>query len=58
MDNDDRQVGRILSRREVLALLGTAGAAALVVRASQAAGSQQNYLPLMAKPEATGRARC
>jgi protocatechuate 3,4-dioxygenase beta subunit len=30
MDNDDRQVGRILSRREVLALFGAAGAAALV----------------------------
>src|SRR5262245_21162432 len=30
MDNDDRQIGRILSRREVLALLGTAGAALLV----------------------------
>ena len=25
MDNDDRQLGHILSRREVLALLGTAG---------------------------------
>jgi protocatechuate 3,4-dioxygenase beta subunit len=30
MDNDDRQVGRILTRREVLALLGAAGAALLV----------------------------
>jgi protocatechuate 3,4-dioxygenase beta subunit len=30
MDNDDRMVGRILSRREVLALLGTAGITALV----------------------------
>jgi protocatechuate 3,4-dioxygenase beta subunit len=29
MDNDDRQVGRILSRREVLALFGAAGAAFL-----------------------------
>lgn len=29
MDNDDRPVGRILSRREALALLGAAGAAAL-----------------------------
>jgi protocatechuate 3,4-dioxygenase beta subunit len=29
MENDDRQVGRILSRREVLALFGTAGAAML-----------------------------
>src|SRR5262245_59226309 len=30
MDNDDRQIGRILSRREVLALLGTAGATLLI----------------------------
>ena len=29
MENDDRQVGRILSRREVLALFGVAGAALL-----------------------------
>lgn len=30
MDNDDRQVGRILSRREVLALFGAAGVTMLV----------------------------
>src|SRR6266511_3999202 len=30
MDNDDRQIGLVLSRREVLALLGTAGATLLV----------------------------
>jgi protocatechuate 3,4-dioxygenase beta subunit len=30
MDNDDQQIGRILSRREVLALLGAAGATILV----------------------------
>ncbi|MEO7911146.1 MAG: intradiol ring-cleavage dioxygenase [Roseiflexaceae bacterium] len=30
MDNDDQQIGRVLSRREVLTLLGTAGAALLV----------------------------
>jgi hypothetical protein len=30
MDNDDRQVGRVLSRREMLALLGAVGAALLV----------------------------
>lgn len=29
IDNDDRQIGRILSRREVLALLGASGAALL-----------------------------
>jgi protocatechuate 3,4-dioxygenase beta subunit len=31
MDNDDRQIGRILGRREVLGLLGAAGGAALLV---------------------------
>ena len=31
MDNDDRQIGRILRRREVLALLGAAGGAALLL---------------------------
>jgi protocatechuate 3,4-dioxygenase beta subunit len=40
MDNDDQQIGRVLSRREVLALLGTAGATLLVgcgpTQASQA----------------------
>jgi protocatechuate 3,4-dioxygenase beta subunit len=30
MDHDDQQIGRVLSRREVLALLGTAGASLLV----------------------------
>jgi protocatechuate 3,4-dioxygenase beta subunit len=48
MDNDDRQIGRILSRREVLALIGGTAAALLVgcggtatniSQASQAAGS-------------------
>src|SRR5256885_15076895 len=29
MENDDRQVGRVLTRREVIALLGAAGAAML-----------------------------
>ena len=32
MDNDDKQVGRILRRREVLALLGAAGGAAFLAR--------------------------
>jgi protocatechuate 3,4-dioxygenase beta subunit len=63
MDNDDRQIGRILSRREVLALFGAAGAAVLVARASQAASAAsapaaagmtpQSYLPLLIAPEAT-----
>jgi len=41
MDNDDRQIGRILSRRELLMLFGAAGAAVLVERASQAASTSQ-----------------
>ncbi len=32
MDNDDRQIGRILRRREVLALIGGAGGAAVLAR--------------------------
>ncbi|MCL5996535.1 MAG: intradiol ring-cleavage dioxygenase [Chloroflexi bacterium] len=39
MDNDDRQVGRILSRREILALFGAAGAAVLAGCVPQQAGS-------------------
>lgn len=39
MDSDDKQIGRILSRREVLALLGTAGAGMLAVRAAAQSGS-------------------
>ena len=39
MDNDDHQIGRILSRREVLALFGAAGAALLVGCGSQQSGA-------------------
>ncbi|HEU5088485.1 MAG TPA: intradiol ring-cleavage dioxygenase, partial [Roseiflexaceae bacterium] len=39
MDNDDRQIGRILSRREVLALFGAAGAAVLVGCSTAQTGS-------------------
>src|SRR5262245_40544173 len=69
MDNDDRQIGRILSRREALALLGAAGGALLVARATETFGSTtrsvsaqaaptvattpMSYLPLVAGPEAT-----
>lgn len=42
MDNDDRQVGRILSRREVLALFGAAGAALV---AGCAAGASDTSPP-------------
>src|SRR4051812_23490291 len=64
MHNDDRPIGRILSRREMLALLGTTGVAALVARAahvSNAAGSlaavtPQSYLPIIMGPAATATA--
>lgn len=56
MDNDDQQVGRILSRREVLTLLGIGGAGMLVGYAAQQPGlipvssaadaAQKLYLPL------------
>jgi len=38
MDNDDKQIGRILSRREVLALLGVAGAGVVASRVRAQAG--------------------
>ena len=38
MDNDDKQIGRILSRREVLALLGVAGAGIVASRVKAQAG--------------------
>ena len=49
MENDDRQVGRILSRREVLALFGTAGAAIL---AGCAPGLSESE-PLASEPTQT-----
>ena len=39
MDNDDAQVGRILSRREVIALLGVAGAGAVASRVGAQPGA-------------------
>jgi protocatechuate 3,4-dioxygenase beta subunit len=53
MDNDDRQIGRILNRREVLALLGTAGAALLVGCGPGATTSTQ---PTSAAGQAAGGA--
>jgi len=44
MDNDDKQIGRILSRREVLALLGAAGAGALAARVSAQSGAAASSL--------------
>lgn len=58
MDNNDRQIGRILSRREVLSLIGATGAALLVgcgaadtgsTRASGAAGSARDCYALSAR---------
>jgi protocatechuate 3,4-dioxygenase beta subunit len=45
MDNDDRPIGRILSRREVLALLGTGGAALLVGCGPQQTSTNATVLP-------------
>lgn len=45
MDNDDTQIGRVLSRREVLALLGTAGAALLVGCGTQQPGAGATTAP-------------
>lgn len=65
MDNDDRQIGRILSRREVLTLIG-AGAAALLVgcgpgsttatQATSAAGTTPATQPTTAASTAVSEA--
>ncbi|HYF64045.1 MAG TPA: intradiol ring-cleavage dioxygenase, partial [Herpetosiphonaceae bacterium] len=49
MDNDDVPVGRVLSRREVLALFGVAGAAVLAGCSSEAGSTAQ---PTAAQPTA------
>jgi protocatechuate 3,4-dioxygenase beta subunit len=48
MDNDDQQIGRVLSRREVLALLGTAGATLLVGCGPTQSGSAATAAPAAA----------
>jgi hypothetical protein len=49
MDNDDKQVGRILTRREVLALLGVAGLGAVAARSGgQAIGERTGVVRLPA----------
>jgi protocatechuate 3,4-dioxygenase beta subunit len=59
MDNDDLPVGRILSRREVLALFGAAGMTALAACAPQATSTPQpatvapTTAPTVAPPAAT-----
>lgn len=45
LDNDDRMIGRILTRREVLALLGAAGAGMLAGCAAPASGGTQAVAP-------------
>jgi protocatechuate 3,4-dioxygenase beta subunit len=47
MDNDDKQVGRILTRREVVALLGIAGAGAVAsrLRVQPAAAASPIWVP-------------
>jgi len=47
MDNDDRQIGRILTRREVLALLGVAGSTLFAGLGFQALTADPVYLPLV-----------
>lgn len=45
MDNDDRQIGRILTRREVLAALGAAGTGMLLARVPGHAAVSANAVP-------------
>ena len=52
MYDDDRQNGRILNRREALALLGTAGAALLAARAPWVSAAEP-ALACVASPEQT-----
>ena len=52
MHDDDRQNGRILTRREALALLGTAGAALLAARAPWVSAAEP-ALACVASPEQT-----
>ena len=52
MHDDDRQTGRILTRREALALLGTAGAALLATRAPWVSAAEP-ALACVASPEQT-----
>ncbi|MGH2490067.1 MAG: intradiol ring-cleavage dioxygenase [Candidatus Limnocylindria bacterium] len=54
MDTDDAQVGRILSRREVLALLGGSGAA--LIAAACAPGGQSAASPTASAPSSTAAA--
>jgi protocatechuate 3,4-dioxygenase beta subunit len=52
MHDDDQQTGRLMSRREALALLGSAGAALLAARASSSAAAEP-ALSCVASPAQT-----
>jgi protocatechuate 3,4-dioxygenase beta subunit len=56
MDNDDRPVGRILTRREFLALLGTSGAALLAGCLPAQSGSETEVTATQASPVAQATA--
>lgn len=66
MDNDDEPIGRVLTRREIIALFGAAGAALVggAGRAFTSGGNNQTYLSLIqsapssstATPTSTGTA--
>src|SRR5215218_5312136 len=56
IDNDDEQKGRILSRREVLALIGSAGAVLLGGAVVRQAGASPLAATLGQTPTATGTA--
>lgn len=47
IDQDDRTVGRILSRREILTLLGVGGATVLAGGTLQALAAENLYLPMV-----------
>lgn len=53
MDNDDFPIGRILSRREVLALMGTTGAFVLTACATGQASGGTDVLACVVSPEMT-----
>ena len=58
MDNDDRQIGRILSRREVLKLLGATGAVLLVgCGPSQSGSGAATQAPATAAPTLNAEAQ-
>jgi protocatechuate 3,4-dioxygenase beta subunit len=53
MDNDDILKGRLLSRREILGLLGLGGAAALVVACTGGDDDEDNIMPTISPAQAS-----